>query len=129
MIVYDQQTEGMYMKNNNLLIAAVLPIVYGAYKFYTDKTFKEKVTSNLDKIYQSVDNGAQKLKRRAGHAEIELKSFFNETYDELKLTDEQIEDIHDILTTKTSGVVGRVKKLLNEEQKKIYESSLHALKK
>lgn len=117
------------MKNNNLLIAAVLPIVYGAYKFYTDKNFKEKVTTNLDKIYNSVDSGAQKLKRRAGHAEIELKSFFNEAYDELKLTDEQIEDIHDILTTKTSGVVGRVKKLLNEEQRKIYESSLHALRK
>ena len=129
MIKYVQQTEGMYMKNNNLLIAAVLPIVYGAYKFYTDKNFKEKVTTNLDKIYNSVDSGAQKLKRRAGHAEIELKSFFNEAYDELKLTDEQIEDIHDILTTKTSGVVGRVKKLLNEEQRKIYESSLHALRK
>lgn len=129
MIVYDQQTEGMYMKNNNLLIAAVLPIVYGAYKFYTDKTFKEKVTSNLDKIYQSVDSGAQKLKRRAGHAEVELKSFFNDVYDELKLTDEQIEDIHEILNNKTSGLVGRVKKLLNEDQKKIYESSLHSLKK
>ena len=117
------------MKNNNLLIAAVLPIVYGAYKFYTDKMFKEKVTSNLDKIYQSVDSGAQKLKRRAGHAEVELKSFFNDVYDELKLTDEQIEDIHEILNNKTSGLVGRVKKLLNEDQKKIYESSLHSLKK
>jgi len=129
MIIYDQQTEGMYMKNNNLLIAAVLPIVYGAYKYYTDKDFKAKVTTNLDKIYNSVDNGAQKLKRRAGHAEIELKSFFNEAYDELKLTDEQIEDIHEVLNNKTSGLVNRVKKLLNEEQRKIYESSLHTLKK
>lgn len=117
------------MKNNNLLIAAVLPIVYGAYKFYTDKSFKEKVTTNLDKIYQSVDDGAHKLKRRMGHANVELKSFFNEAYDELHLTDEQIEDIHEVLTTKTSGLVGRVKKLLNEEQRKIYESSLQTLKK
>lgn len=129
MIKYVQQTEGMYMKNNNLLIAAVLPIVYGAYKYYTDKDFKAKVTTNLDKIYNSVDSGAQKLKRRVGHAEIELKSFFNEAYDELKLTDEQIEDIHEVLNNKTSGLVNRVKKLLNEEQRKIYESSLHTLKK
>jgi len=128
MIKYVQQTEGMYMKNNNLLIAAVLPIVYGAYKFYTDKSFKEKVTTNLDKICHSVDNGAQKLKRRAGHAEIELKSFFNDAYDELKLTEEQIEDIHEVLNNKTSGLVGRVKKLLNEDQKKIYETSLQKLK-
>ncbi len=117
------------MKNNNLLIAAVLPIVYGAYKYYTDKDFKAKVTTNLDKIYNSVDSGAQKLKRRVGHAETELKSFFNEAYDELKLTDEQIEDIHEVLNNKTSGLVNRVKKLLNEEQRKIYESSLHTLKK
>lgn len=124
MIKYDQQTEGIYMKNNNFLFAAVLPVAYAAYKYYTDKSFKDNVNSNVDKLCTAVDAQSHKLKKYIERTADDVKIFFGDTYRELKLSDEQIEDIQEILANKRSGVSNRVKKLLNDEQKKIYDASL-----
>jgi len=94
------------MNKNILLLVALAPLAYSLFNTYKDKDVQAKLCSTASK------------------AEQKLKEFFDSAYDQLKITEEQAEDIYEILSTKTTGVVNRVKKLLNEEQLKIYETYL-----
>lgn len=95
------------MNKNILLLAVLAPIAYGLFNVIRDKDCCETVSANVS------------------DAEKKLKEFFSDSYDRLKLTEEQAEDIYEIISKKTTNVASRIKKLLTDEQREIYEAFIN----